>query len=861
MSGLSLLGPLAMALALGPGARLDEGPTIDEDTTAPPAREALRWSKLPPLPDTPGLGGPFVGTHGDALIVAGGANFPDGPPWEGGAKVWYDEVYVLEPGAAEWIEAGELETPLAYGVAASLPDGVALLGGTDGKRPLATCHLLRWDPGSRQLHIEPLPDLPRPSAFPAGAVIEGALYVAAGSSGPDAVESLDHSFWCLQPGADTWTELPPWPGPARHKAVAFAQGGGLGTGFYLASGEIPLRGPDGASGYDYRSDAFRFDPAQASWTELGELPFPVAAAAALPVGQSHALVFSGSTGEHVLDPDPRPEFPRRVMAYHTITDTWSEVAGMPTAVVTTGAVHWQDRLVLPSGEVRPGVRTPAVQAAELSGGGSSFGLWNSLVLVAYLAGLVWIGVRFARREEGTSDFFLAGRRIPWWAAGISIFATQLSAITFVSTPAVAFSTDWVVLPGKAMILAMAPIVVLLYLPFFRRLDVTTAYEYLERRFHVAVRLFGSASFVTFQLMRMAIVLFLPALALAAITGIDVYACILVMGILSTLYTALGGMEAVIWTDVLQTVVLVGGMLLAVLVVGDSIGGLGAVLEEARNAGKLRLWAGGLSTTELVSWSMLLGTFALQFGPYTTDQSVVQRYLTTRDEAGAARGVWLNGLLALPVGFLFMLLGACLWAFYRQHPESLALGMQNDEVLPLFVATELPAGLSGLVIAAIFAASMSSLDSSMHSIATAVTVDGYRRFRPGASDASCLRLARLLTVGLGVLAVTTACLLVTFDIRSLWFFFQKCLGLLSSGLVGVFVLGIFTRRASSTGVLVGAAASVLVLVWATWYSDLHFYLYAVIGIPTCIGVGYLASLVLPDRERELDGLCWPPARGR
>jgi SSS family transporter len=517
---------------------------------------------------------------------------------------------------------------------------------------------------------------------------------------------------------------------------------------------------------------------------------------------------------------------------------------MPQGVVTSGVAEWQGRIVIASGEVRPGVRTPAVRALELASESTGFGRLNSVVLAAYLLGLVGIGAYFARRERSTGDFFLAGRRIPWWAAGISILATQLSAITFVSTPAVAYATDWVVLPGKAMILLMAPVVVFLYLPFFRRLDITTAYEYLERRFNVAVRLFGSASFIAFQLMRMAIVIFLPSLALSTITGIDVYACILIMGVLSTLYTALGGMEAVVWTDVLQTFVLFGGMLIAVFIVAAEVGGFGGVLDVAVADGKTRMWNFSWSFTDLASWSILLGTFALQFGPYTTDQSVIQRYLTTKDEASAARGIWLNGLLAIPVGILFMTLGTCLYVFFKRHPDLLPLGMQNDEVLPLFVSGQLPAGLSGLVIAGIFAASMSSLDSSMHSIATACTVDWYKRFSPTASDARCLRLARGLTVLLGVVAVATASVLVTYDIRSLWFFFQKCLGLVSSGLVGVFILGVFTRRASATGVLIGAAAATAVLVYVTWFSPLHFYLYAVVGITTCVAVGYLASLIWP-----------------
>ncbi len=819
--------------------------------------DRLTWSELPALPDTPGLGGPFVGVHRGVLLVAGGANFPDAPPWEGGSKVWHADVFALEPGADAWRHAGELEYPLAYGAAISTPAGVALLGGSDSARHHAACWMLSWDSASRTVQCVPLPPLPIPTAFPAAAAIADVVYLAAGSDGTDPT-ALTRAFWALDLSlaeADReWVELPAWPGPARHKAVAAVQGGrSSAEHFYLFSGEIPTRGTDGELAYDYRTDAFRFDPRTSTWRRLGDLPNPVAAACAMPIGQSQVLVFSGSTGEHVYAPDPRPEFPRAVLSFHTITDTWSEAGSMPQAVVTTGVVRWQDRIVLASGEVRPGVRTPAVRAVEPVRGDVGFGTLNSIVLVVYLLALVAIGVTFARRKKGATDFFLAGKRIPWWAAGISIFATQLSAITFVSTPAIAYASDWLVLPGKAMILLMAPVVVLLYLPFFCRLDITTAYEYLERRFNVVVRLFGSASFIAFQLMRMAVVIFLPALALALITGINVYACILVMGVLSTLYTVLGGMAAVVWTDVLQTVVLVGGMLVAIFVVAFDVGGFGVVLDVARAEGKTRLWSGSLSLTELTTWSLLLGTFALQFGPYTTDQAVIQRYLTTKDERAAARGVWLNGLLAIPVGLVFMALGTCLYVFFKSRPELLPLGMQNDEVLPFFVSGQLPAGLSGLVIAGIFAASMSSLDSSMHSIATACTVDWYRRFTPDATDASSLRLARALTVLLGVLAIGTACLLVTFDIQSLWFFFQKSLGLVSSGLVGVFLLGIFTRRASAAGAMIGVAASVAALIWATWFSSLHFYLYAVVGIGTCVVVGYGASLLLPAADRDLDGL--------
>ncbi|MGK0202172.1 MAG: SSS family solute:Na+ symporter [Planctomycetota bacterium] len=823
-------------------------------TSAVFAQDRLVWQDLPALPDTPGYGGPFVGSHQSRLILAGGANFPEAAPWEGGQKVWYDHVLVLDPGATEWRDAGKLSAPLAYGAAISTDYGVALLGGSDAERHYATCQLLIIDQKTLRARFEGLPPLPTPTAFPAAAANGTTIYVAAGSDGSDAT-AMTHAFWSLDLAADTrvWKVLPAWPGPARHKAVGFMQSNGVNDCFYLFSGEIPQRAADGKLSYDYRTDGYSYDTKLGAWRQLNDLPTPVAAACSMPLGQSHALVFSGSTGTHVTDPDPKPEFPRLARSYHTITDTWTDAGSMPTGLVTAGAVMHNGEIVIATGEVSPGVRTPAVRIVSTANQDAGFGVVNTIVLALYLLALVWIGVRFSKRGGDSNDFFLAGRRIPWWAAGISIFATQLSAITFVSTPALAYASDWLVLPGKAMILLMAPIVVLLYLPFFRRLNITTAYEYLERRFSLSVRLFGSASFIAFQLLRMAIVVFLPALALSTITGIDVYACILIMGVLSTLYTVLGGMEAVIWTDVLQTFVLIGGMLVAIVIVAMDVGGFGVVFETANAANKTRMWDWSMSTTDLATWSILLGTLALQFGPYTTDQSVVQRYLSTKDERSAARGIWLNGLMAVPVGLLFMLLGTCLYVFFQHRPELLHLGMKNDEVFPLFVSSQLPAGLSGLVIAGVFAASMSSLDSSMHSIATACTVDWHQRLSPNATDSSSLRLARRLTVVLGVIAVVTASLLVTFDIQSLWFFFQKCLGLLSSGLVGIFALGIFTKRASSRGVLLGACTSIAVLAYMTWFSSLHFYLYAVIGITTCLVVGYLASLAMPDDERDLTGL--------
>ena len=894
-------------------------------------RPELTWNarSLPALPDAFGFGGPIVGTHNGVLVVAGGANFPNGPPWPvgdqaAGDKVWHDRIFVLEPGAGEWLEAGKLPQPRAYAACVTTSAGIYVLGGeTFGTRqdseptnyPLADVLLLKWNAVERTVEIteDALPPLPRACDYHAAAMIGSVIYVTASHTLDETSDRLDNpSFWALdlKRVAPLWNGLEIWPGPARRKMALVAQHSGADDKFdnptclYMISGETWVNGPDGQpdlSKFIHFTDAYRYSPQRKQWKRIADLPelpdrreinlegygfdeqrrawrpradgeaqrqydvnelyrgerWPAAAAPAIDVGQSHILVFSGATGRYVtMDVADRPLFPRDVLAYHTITDTWIHAGDMPAGVVTTSAVHWDGRIVIPSGEIRPGVRTPQVQSLVVSQPAQGFEGLNMIVVGAYLALLVGMGVYFSKREKGVDDFFLAGRRIPWWAAGISIYATQLSAITFVSLPAVPYVTNWLVYPGQWTIFLMAPVVVFLYLPFFRHLNVTTAYEYLERRFNIAVRLFGSASFIVFQFARMGVVVYVPALALAAVTGMDIYLCILLMGVLSTLYTVLGGMEAVIWTDVIQVGVLWGGMLLALGIIVADVGGIGDVVQVARQGSKLTMFNWDWHTAEMATWLILIGNFALQFAPYTTDQAVIQRYMTTKDEKAAARSVWLNGVLTIPFALLFFLLGTALYVFYKAHPDMLTVGMENDKIFPHFVAQNLPPGISGLVVAGVFAASMSSLDSSMHSVATAVTTDLLRRFRTSASDASLLRTARWLTFVVGTIGTATALVMATYDIKSLLFFFQKLLGLISSGLVGVFILGMFTRRATTIGVLVGVLVSFGVLAYVSLATRVHFYLYAVIGIVTAVAVGYVASMLTPAPSAAgLAGLTW------
>jgi SSS family transporter len=466
-----------------------------------------------------------------------------------------------------------------------------------------------------------------------------------------------------------------------------------------------------------------------------------------------------------------------------------------------------------------------------------------------------MGFYFAKRERSTYDFFLAGRRIPWWAAGLSIFGTQLSAITFLAMPARAYATDWALLILNIGIFAIAAFVIYLYLPFFRRLNITTAYEYLEKRFHVSIRLFGSLSFVTFQLGRMGIVVLLPALALSAVTGLNVFLCIVLMGILSTVYTVLGGIEAVIWTDVLQGVVLIGGAFVALgIIIRGLDGGFSQLASVAIQNGKLNLAHLNWDWTGDALIVIILGSiFTNSLVPYTTDQAVIQRYLTTPDERQAAKAIWLNGFLAIFAGVLFLSVGTGLFVFYKTNPQRLVPLEKTDQIFALFISRQMPPGLAGLVIAGVFAAAMSSLDSSMHSISTVVTTDFVRRFRPNLAENTYLLLARVFTIALGLSGTATAMLMASIEIRYLWDFFLGIMGLLGGTLASLFMLGIFTQRISATHAWIGAIASISTLLYVKLATDLNSLLYGAIGVLTCFGVACLSSMIIPKKVERVIGL--------
>ncbi|MCA9126718.1 MAG: sodium/solute symporter [Planctomycetales bacterium] len=820
----------------------------------------LRWQEISNLPNELGVAGPFVGVHRQALIIAGGANFPQ-PVWES-EKSWLPEIHVLTKAnnGYTWNSTNELPRAIAYGAAVSLDKGVLCMGGNDSQHTSAATFLLSWNAELDKIDIEPYPPLPSPCAYGQAVLVGDTVYLAGGQS-HQGLDSALNNFWSLDvsqqiDGGDRqWRELPTWPGPPRAFNLTVAQHNGYEPCVYVISGRT-----QDAESVVFLRDVWEFAPSSSKWRQRTDAPRCVMAGTGIGVGQSHIYVLGGADGSLFAQTeqlkDQHPGFPREALRYHTITDTWTTAGSIPVNHVTTTPVLWDDQIVIASGEVRPRVRSPTIWSVQPQSQSPAFGSVNYVVLFGYLAAMVAVGCYYARKNTSTEAYFRGGSNIPWWAAGCSIFATMLSSLTYTGIPSKAYAQDWVYAVGNGMIPVIAFVAVYIALPFYRRLDVTSAYEYLELRFNRWVRWFGSISFTLFHVFRMAVVMSLTGLALAVATSLTPTQAVLLMGCLSMIYSTIGGIEAVIWTDTLQTVVLLGGALLAICILVLGVDdGLFGTLRIATESDKLRIanmhW--DATHAQLALWVVVVGSLGQNVSSYTADQAVVQRYMTTRDEKAAARSIWTNAILSIPATLLFFGIGTALFAFYRCHPERLDATLTTDQIFPLFIAREMPAGLAGLIVAGIFSAAQSTVSTSMNSTATTLVTDILRPLQCCRSENSYLRAAQVLTLFSGIAGTGLGLLFVNPDIKSLFEAFIKVIGLFMGVLGGLFILGIASRRANAFGAMIGAIMGTMTMASLWLWSPVNGYLYTAAGITSCVASGYLASLFRPRPSGDLHNL--------
>ena len=477
-----------------------------------------------------------------------------------------------------------------------------------------------------------------------------------------------------------------------------------------------------------------------------------------------------------------------------------------------------------------------------------------LVLTLYLAAVVGLGCWLSRRNRTTNDFMAAGGTLPGWAVGLSIFGTYLSSNTFIGVPGKAYDGNWNGFVFSLSLPFAAWVAVKWFVPFYRRTGEISAYHHLEKRFGPWARTYALGCYLLTQLARVGTILFGVSLGLSALTGWSVPVIIIAGGIAVTAYTLLGGIAAVIWTDVIQSLVLlVGALVIAGLLLANHPHGPGEALHIAANEGKFSLGSFGLDLTQSTFWVVFLYGVFINLNNFGIDQSFVQRYHAARDEKAAARSVWTGALLYVPVAALFFLIGSLLFSYYHASPELLKPLVAQypdghaDKVLPHFIATQLPPGAAGLLIAAIFAAAMSSIDTSLNSAATVTLKDFVQRhLNRGQTESDALRILRTATLVWGVLGTGVA--LAMIGQKSLLDAWWKLSGIFAGGMLGLFLLGLISRRANNAGALAGVIVGVLVICWMTFPDQLpqalrspfHAHMITVIGTLTIFGVGVACS---------------------
>jgi len=515
------------------------------------------------------------------------------------------------------------------------------------------------------------------------------------------------------------------------------------------------------------------------------------------------------------------------------------------------------------------------------------------VLILYMIGVFGLGCWFARKSGKPEEFMAAGRSLPGWAVGLSIFGTFVSSIGFLGNAGAAYGGNWNMWVFSLSLPIAAVVAVKWFIPLYRSEQEVSAYYHLEKRFGPWARTYAMACYVLTQLGRIGTILYLVALALAPLTGWDVSTIIIVTGILVTIYTLLGGIEAVIWTDVVQSFVLMGGAILcSVLLLTGMPEGPGQLFEIAKANNKFDLGSfNPLNLVESTFWMVLLYGIFINLQNFGIDQSFVQRYATAKSDRDASFSVWLAVIILPVVMAVFFFIGTGLFSYYQTDAKMLgevktqvatkmlkqdnkpvtdeavaevAAGLKaaniKDKVLPHFIVNKLPVGLAGLLIAAIFAAAMSSMDTSLNSSATLYLCDVHKRYlRPEADEKESMRVLHIATLVMGVAGTCAAMAMIRVESAlALWW---KVQGTFTGGMLGLFLLGLVSRRAKNPQAITAVLVGTLLIAWMAlsqmdiWpesmekvRNPMHGFMTIVLGTSTIVLLGaILTSLGGTQRE--------------
>lgn len=463
-----------------------------------------------------------------------------------------------------------------------------------------------------------------------------------------------------------------------------------------------------------------------------------------------------------------------------------------------------------------------------------------VIIFIYLGAMVMIGFYFSRRNKNTEQFTSASGKIPGWAIGLSIYATFLSSNTFLGVPGKAFGGNWNAFVFSLSMPLAAWIASRYFVPFYRSTGEISAYTHLEKRFGPWARTYAVICFLLTQFARMGSIFFGMALSLQALTGFSMASIMIVMGVCIIIYTVMGGMEAVIWTEVVQGIIkTLGALLILGIIINQMPGGMSAIWDIATRDHKISLGSLSPDLTESTFWVILFYGFFINLNNFGMDQNYIQRYHTAKSSKQASRSVWLCVWMYVPASLLFFIIGTALYAFYQVNPamiepvkmqvvaeqESLTSETVNyltthlkpadygDKVLPFFMVTKIPTGLVGLIVSAILSAAMSTISSNMNSSATVFTMDIYKRYvNRSISDRRQLFILKLFTIVFGLIGLFTG--LAMIGSRSLLDVWWELSGIFAGGMLGLFLLGLISKRTSSPEAFTAVLIGIVIILWMT-----------------------------------------------
>lgn len=469
-----------------------------------------------------------------------------------------------------------------------------------------------------------------------------------------------------------------------------------------------------------------------------------------------------------------------------------------------------------------------------------------IVFLLFTGGVVAFGCSFFKKKGTSEEFTSAGRSLPGWVVGMSIFATYVNSISYLGYPGKAFSGDWNAFVFSLSIPIASYFAARYFVPFYRSQDSISAYSFLENRFGPWARIYASSCYLLTQIARTGSILYLLALPMNVLLGWNIQTIIIVTSVAIVLYSMLGGMKAVIWTEAIQGIILIGGALVCMFILlFDMPEGPAQTFSIAMEDGKFSLGSFGSSLSESTFWVCLIYGVFTNLQNYGIDQSYVQRYHTAKNEKEAKFSALFGGYLFIPVSAVFFMIGTGLYAFYKVYPGVLPDGVGADYVFPFFIVNELPVGLTGLLIASIFAAGMSTIATSVTSSSTIILTDYYQRFRKHAGNRERMLVLKLSSVGVGVAGILVA--FAFMSVQSALDAWWALASIFSGGMLGLFLLGYISRKARNFDAVLGVVCGVILVCWIVISPFVHANLAIVFGTLLIFLVGFLSANLFNKRR--------------